>query len=254
MFAVGRAALSALRLQPVELDPRAAKLYLDPRHRATSPLKPCRHLTRTSNPTPHPISSRACFRSPEPGSSWDPLPARIANAPFTAYGLTPSNSPPLKSQTPNTSTSCAPQDCSLRRSGTIRISAIPNSPSPASPGSKPTITVNGCPHTPAARTVFPPKPNGSAPLAAISSKRISPGATTLRNLFPTTPRAGKPDPKPSPATPPTPSDSTTFATTSMSGAAIGTIPTTTSSLPTTIHADPTTASAKPLAADRGAIT
>ena len=52
------------------------------------------------------------------------------------------------------------------------------------------------PRKPDASIAFPPKPNGSAPPAAISNRKNSPGATIRRNHFPTTPPAGKPDPSP----------------------------------------------------------
>ena len=76
----------------------------------------------------------------------------------------------------------------------IRISIIPSSPSPASPGSTQIVTADGWPSKPAAPTVFPPKRSGSAPPAAISSKTISPGATTRPNLCPTMRPAGRPGP------------------------------------------------------------
>ena len=210
-----------------------------------------------SQPDPHYIEPRL-VSIPAAWFLMGSLPVRIANVPFTASGLTLSNSPPPKSPTQNTQLTCAPPDCRRRHSGTTQISIIPNSLSSASPGSKPTTIANGCPRKPDARIVFPPKPNGSAPLAAISNRKISPGATILRNHFPTMPLAGKPDPSPSPSTLQIPSAFTTSATTSTSGAATGTIPTTTPPRPTAIPAAPILApepaNANPPAADPGAIT
>src|SRR5580692_1795571 len=236
----------------------AVKLYPAQLHAARSPVAQCRQHIRIPNPTAHPALSLVWFPSPAPGSSWAPLPVRIAKARFTASGLTPFSSPPLKSPTPNTRPTCASRDQPLRRSGTTLISTIPNSPSPASPGSKPTTTVSGCRHTPVARTDSPRKPSGSVRLAAILNRCNTRGATSPRNRCRIMQPDGKPDPNPSPITLPTASAFTTSATTSTSGAATGTILVTTPHRPTAIPAAPNlpqeSASAKPRAADRGAIT
>ena len=100
----------------------------------------------------------------------------------------------------------------------------------------------------------PPKLNGSEPPAASWKANFFPGVTLPQNHYPTTKRAGSQAQNWLAGIRQMHSVSTTFRKMSMSGAVIGTRPTTTPFLPNETHAVPKPASAVLLAEVRGAIT
>ena len=92
---------------------------------------------------------------------------------------------------------------------TTQTSTIHSSRSPRSRGLKPLRYCEWL-HSQTARAYrLPTEAEWEHAARAASNRKHFPGVTTRRNPSPTTPRAGKPAPNPSAATPPTPSDFTT---------------------------------------------